>query len=73
MSTGVDCGFYEKNPGEWYYDLESYSQREEYDTYGPFPTFAVAERHLRDNHANPGGYWVARHPDSTDTTADDDE
>ena len=55
MSTGLDCRF-EHVPSGWYYLLESYEDRDEYDAYGPFPSFAAAEQHLDDNHANPGGY-----------------
>lgn len=59
MSTGADCQIYEKIPGKWYYDLQCYpyGASEEYVTEGPFPSERAAERHLSDNHANPGG-WV---------------
>ena len=69
MSTGLDCYFEEKKPGEWYLFLEQeYGSKLdiEYDKYGPFPTFTVAEAYLRANFANPGGYSVDPHPDSTD-------
>lgn len=58
MSTGLNCRIYEKTAGKWYYDLETYSNRDEYDTEGPFPTFKAATDHLSRNHANPGGYSV---------------
>ncbi len=60
MSTNADCRFYEKSPGEWFYKLQCYpyGETEEYDTFGPFATFEIAENHLSDNHANPGGFTV---------------
>jgi len=58
MSTGLDCGFIEKEPGVWYYELESWDYRDEYDTFGPFTSFEKARQHLDRNHANPGGWWV---------------
>lgn len=71
MSTGLDCRFIEKNPGEWYMELEQdYGSKldPEYDRYGPFSTFAEAEEYLDRNFANPGGYSIRRHENSTDTT-----
>lgn len=64
MSTGADCRFYEKTKGQWFYDLQQYpyGENEDYKTYGPFRTFAAAEKHLSDNHANPGGYTVSALP-----------
>lgn len=61
MSTGLDCHFFEKEPGRWYYDLETWEQREQYDTYGEFATLEIALQHLHDNHANPGGYSVSHY------------
>ena len=55
MSTGLDCYFEHFTTG-WYYMLERYSERDEYDAYGPFPTFKAADRHLNDHHANPDGF-----------------
>lgn len=62
MSTGLNCRIYEKTAGKWYYDLETYSHRDEYDTEGPFPTFKAATDHLHRNHSNPGGYSVQALP-----------
>lgn len=60
MSTGADCRFRETEPGRWTYWLQSwpYGEWPEGTTYGPFPSFAAAVRHLGDNHANPGGWTV---------------
>lgn len=74
MSTGLDCYFEERTPGEWYLFLEqSYGNKidPEYDQYGPFATFKQAKDYLSANFANPGGYSVEVHPDSTDTTVED--
>jgi hypothetical protein len=62
MSTGAECIFYEKEPRAWYYDLQQwpYGEWPEFDTFGPFPTWRQAYKHLDDNHANPGGYSI--HP-----------
>lgn len=71
MSTGLDCHFTEKKPGEWFMSLEQeYGHKldPEYDEYGPFATFEVAHQYLRDNFANPGGFSIGPHPDSTDTS-----
>jgi hypothetical protein len=68
MSTGLECGFVETPSGKHYYSLEiggdpddedSY-HTDEYVTYGPFPDFETAKRHLEDNHPNPGGYSIDR-------------
>lgn len=63
MSTGLNCMFFELKPGSWYYTLEHYNApknswdwTEHADTFGPFGSFEVADRHLSANHANPGGY-----------------
>ncbi len=61
MSTGLDCGFREVKPGVWYYDLEQYENRDQYDTYGPFASLEEGEEHLHWNHANPGGYTIQRY------------
>ncbi len=65
MSSGADCQFVEVKPGEWKYQLQRwpYGALEEYDHYGPFPTFTTALTHLDDNHQNPGGFSVTMHPD----------
>jgi len=71
VSTGLDCYFEEKKPNEWYLFLEQeYGHKldPEYDKYGPFPTFKVALAYLGKNFANPGGFGVLNHPDSTDDT-----
>ena len=87
MSSGLDCRFWEKALGEWYYDLEideSYDHEDddedwrdshdpEYDTYGPFDTFAKALDHLDWNHSNPGGYSLSPHPDSKDRSWEEDD
>lgn len=69
MSTGLDCYFEEKNPGEWYLFLEEmYGSKLDidYDQYGPFKTFTQARNYLSYNFANPGGWSVHPHEDSTD-------
>lgn len=43
-------------PSRWFYLLEQYSRRDEYDAYGPFASFDEALDHLDANHANPGGW-----------------
>lgn len=64
MSTGLDCGFIEREPHVWYYELESWDNRDEYDTYGPFTSLKAAQAHLDANHANPGGFWVEEYGDT---------
>ena len=61
MSTGLECDFY-CHGGNWYYTLQDgncpvqcWDWREYSTTYGPFPSYEVADEHLRNNHANPGG------------------
>lgn len=61
MSTGLDCKFIEVKPGEWYYLLEQWSNRDQYDAYGPFSTSEETYKHLADNHANPGGHSTQRY------------
>ena len=63
MSTNSECQFIEVKPNEWFYLLEhenapenSSDWRESATAYGPFLAFENAERHLRGNHANPGGF-----------------
>jgi hypothetical protein len=70
MSTGLDCYFEEKEPGQWWLYLESYSYRDEYEEYGPFTSFPEAQAHLHDNFTNPGGYSVELH-EHTDGTYPD--
>lgn len=68
MSTGADCQFYEKKPGEWYYALQRwpYGETPDYDTFDPFSSEDAADKHLSENHANPGGYSVTRYEDTKD-------
>lgn len=71
MSTGLDCYFEEVEPGKWFLYLEeAYGSKIDidYDQYGPFPTWEEAHAYLSWNFANPGGYGIITHPDSTDTT-----
>ncbi|HSE44246.1 MAG TPA: hypothetical protein VLA89_02845 [Gemmatimonadales bacterium] len=63
MSTGFECYFAEVTPGEWFYVLQNWDcpvgawdWREYATAYGPFTSIEGARTHLRDNHANPGGY-----------------
>lgn len=65
MSTGADCQFVERKPGEWHYAIQRwpYGETPDYDTFGPFRTIKAAEEHLDSNHANPGGWAITRHPD----------
>jgi len=63
MSTGAECCFVEKKPGEWYYMLQEwpYGENPDYETFGPFKSEDEANDHLSANHANPGGYSVCRY------------
>ncbi len=63
MSTNSSCLIIEVEPGKWYYVLEDYDApknawdwREYAVVYGSFPTMETATKHLRNNHANPGGW-----------------
>ena len=58
MSTGLDCGFIEPRPNQWYYEIEKYEERCEYNTHGPFPDFKTALNHLDTHYVNPGSYDV---------------
>lgn len=70
MSTGLNCNFVEVTGGphtEWFYLLEqgsapknAWDWREYADAYGPFEGEEAARKHLRDNHANPGGSNTVR-------------
>ena len=62
MSTNSNCVFTQVKTNEWFYILEHYNApqnswdwREHATAYGPFQTLELAEKHLDDNHANPGG------------------
>lgn len=63
MSTGADCRFAEVRPGEWKYAIQRwpYGEWDEYDTHGPFPSFAKAREHLDQHYANPGGWLMNIH------------
>lgn len=65
MSSGGDCGFTENPDNTWTYRLQlyPYGDTEEYETFGPFRSFAVAHKDLYDNHQNPGGYSIATQPE----------
>lgn len=70
MSTGCNCLFLQVEPQKWYYVLEDSSApknawdwRENSTAYGPFSTEDLADQHLRDNHANPGGAEFPPLPD----------
>lgn len=71
MSTGADCVFIEKKPGQWYYNLQRYpyGDTKEYDEFGPFRSEEAANRHLRNHHANPGGYNVVYYEDIKETSS----
>lgn len=78
MSTGFECYFVEVTPGEWFYVLQNWDcpvgawdWREYATAYGPFTSEEEAQKHLRDNHANPGGY--STHPWSPDSRSDEVE
>lgn len=65
-STGQECQFYLAKDDNYYMGLSDYppeddDEREHWDGeikewYGPFPSFEIAYKYLRDNFANPGGY-----------------
>jgi hypothetical protein len=70
MSTGLSCEFLEPKPGEWFYILErgsapksAWDWREFADAYGPFTSYPAAQKHLHQNHANPGGWSTYGHAD----------
>jgi hypothetical protein len=65
MSTGLECLIVEHTPGHWYYVLQDWDcpvgawDWMEYATaYGPFRSEDDANRHLSQNHANPGGSYT---------------
>lgn len=60
MSTGANCTFRERTPGQWFYLLQCYpyGATEDYDESGPFKTFREAYEHLHKHNANPGGFSV---------------
>ena len=72
MSTGLECEFFEPKQGQWFYALQDYScpvgawdWREHAQAYGPFDSEEKAQKHLRDNHANPGGHILSDHASFT--------
>jgi hypothetical protein len=67
MSTGANCEFLKLKTGEWFYVLADWDcPRQAFDwydyatAYGPFGAEEQAKQHLRDNHANPGGWNVEK-------------
>ena len=67
MSTNSACEFIETEKGKWFYILENYDApknawdwKEFATAYGPFSTQGMADKHLQDHHANPGGYGVVK-------------
>lgn len=80
MSTGLNCTYYEVEPGKWYYVLErwdapkmAWDWREFADCVGPFETEDAAHEHLHDNHANPGGSATLRYRKDLRADAKPDE
>ena len=65
MSSGAECNFTERKPGEWMYEIQQwpYGEWPEYDKHGPFATLIAAQEHLDANYQNPGGYGIDRHSD----------
>lgn len=68
MSTGLNCSFY-RIDGRWFYLLEHETAprgaddwREYATAYGPFASEELAEQHLDENHANPGGWSTHEDP-----------
>lgn len=68
MSTGLNCEFIEPVQGKWFYILQdSFAPKIEWDwrehatCYGPFDSEEMANEHLRNNHANPGGSFTMGH------------
>ncbi|MHA2279712.1 MAG: hypothetical protein ACXAC5_02295 [Promethearchaeota archaeon] len=55
MSTGADCVFVEKEPGQWWYRIQ-YGATKEYNEHGPFPSEKAGHDHLDQTYPNPGGY-----------------
>lgn len=77
MSTGLECEIIEEAEGVWWYVLMNWDcprgawdWREYADAYGPFKTQDEAVDHLRDNHANPGGYSVGSYSNGSFTPDD---
>ena len=62
MSSGMECNFFEAEPGKWFYILQNWDcpagawdWREYASCCGGFPSEEAAREHLRENHSNPGG------------------
>lgn len=66
MSTGAECNFTEKEPNQWYYEIQNwpYGEWPEFTEHGPFSSFELAARHCRNHYANPGGHSTFPHPDN---------
>jgi hypothetical protein len=65
VSTGLECEFVRRADDKWFYALQDgdcpvqcWDWHEYATAYGPFESFDKAHDHLRDNHANPGGYSI---------------
>ena len=68
MSTGCECEFITitvNDSVDWFYILEDHDAPKnswdwhEYATaFGPFGSEEIANQHLCDNHANPGGAFI---------------
>lgn len=60
MSLNADCQIKEVKPGEWWYFYQRwpYGLCPHYNKFGPFKSQEAAEKHLRENQANPGGWSV---------------
>lgn len=74
MSTGLECELIEEAEGVWWYVLMDYDcprnawdWREFASAYGPFKDEDETLEHLRDNHANPGGYSTGSYKDGSFT------
>lgn len=70
MSTNSNCLFTQVKTNEWFYILEDYNApknawdwREHATAYGPFSSLELAQKHLHDNHANPGGWCTEELPE----------
>ena len=63
-STNTERVYYKATDGKWYVANEAYNEdpetgeqiEGEYTDYGPFPSFDAADKYMRRNFANSGGY-----------------
>jgi hypothetical protein len=68
MSTGYECEFVNIPNEGWYYMLQNWTCPVGCDwytdatSYGPFKSFEEADKHLYENHANPGGSYTNTQP-----------